>query len=461
MDNFKINVNDNKIDTIGGNYPFITRNGNTYYKSFPVNGLITFNTDEKFIFSSQREIYNVKNNFLGSNYKDDIKELYELYNSKYNIWDYDYIYEVFFRDKAFNFLHDGKPKLFKSATEGNIIVRLLNINTSPHQNLGRKIYSFTSTAYEIAEPTMENYLKYKFYEVGEIQSDYTVQEIKIGQLTRTFNFGTNVIAAIKRKYDFTNKNIAGMEVKLQEIIGMDIEFNSDPYLIDQHTGLMGYKFTFKKSKDTTSENVIRVTGNKSYYKFDDAISFSKNGSLYFNPPTEEVLSNYYNKTWSENNPIDATINFTYRITKAPIAIDALASLGSEIGVGQYYENVQPNSSIYYEIKKKYEHDWKGDHYIKLNSLKSISIEANPGAVFRIVDANDITREPETHIVGKTGILTIDDDKVNISKNLYFVGYTDLSKNDGIIEPKNMDVLVNYHYILEKGTYKNSNNDNES
>ena len=195
---------------------------------------------------------------------------------------------------------------------------------------------------------MENYLKYKFYEVGEIQSDYTIQEIKIGQLTRTFNFGTNVIAAIKRKYDFTNKNIAGMEVKLQEIIGMDIEFNSDPYLIDQHTGLMGYKFTFKKSKDTTSENVIRVTGNKSYYKFDDAISFSKNGSLYFNPPTEEVLSNYYNKTWSENNPIDATINFTYRITKAPIAIDALeaGALASGLsGTGSSFVAVVDDSSI--------------------------------------------------------------------------------------------------------------------
>jgi hypothetical protein len=49
------------------------------------------------------------------------------------------IYEKDFRDKVKEFLYEHNVKLFRSATEGNILVKLMNISFSPNQSLGRKI----------------------------------------------------------------------------------------------------------------------------------------------------------------------------------------------------------------------------------------------------------------------------------------------------------------------------------
>jgi hypothetical protein len=45
----------------------------------------------------------------------------------------DYIFEKQYRDKAIEFLMDGKPKLFKSFTEGNMIVALTAVSFTPNK----------------------------------------------------------------------------------------------------------------------------------------------------------------------------------------------------------------------------------------------------------------------------------------------------------------------------------------
>jgi hypothetical protein len=40
--------------------------------------------------------------------------------------------------------------LFRSPTEGNIVVKLMDISLTPDQKLGRYVWAFTGTAYEIA-----------------------------------------------------------------------------------------------------------------------------------------------------------------------------------------------------------------------------------------------------------------------------------------------------------------------
>ena len=42
MNSFKIQMQESKIDPIGANYPIITRNASTKYRTFPINGLISF-----------------------------------------------------------------------------------------------------------------------------------------------------------------------------------------------------------------------------------------------------------------------------------------------------------------------------------------------------------------------------------------------------------------------------------
>jgi hypothetical protein len=89
------------------------------------------------------------------------RELYENYANLAGIQDYEeIIFERIFREKAMDFLTNGKPKLFRSATEGNILVQLTNVSFTPNKQLGRRIYSFTATATEIADCSFENYYKY-------------------------------------------------------------------------------------------------------------------------------------------------------------------------------------------------------------------------------------------------------------------------------------------------------------
>lgn len=149
ISSFKINVTDSNNDTIGGVYPISRRVGNTHYKSFSVTGLISFNIDENYLFMPKVDIYNGY---------DSIKDLYAEREDKQGV--YNYMYEREFREKVLEFLTDGKVKLFKSATEGNLLVKLSNVNCTPNQQLSRLVYSFSATVTEIAKFSVENCIKY-------------------------------------------------------------------------------------------------------------------------------------------------------------------------------------------------------------------------------------------------------------------------------------------------------------
>lgn len=161
VDNYKINISDSVNTTIGGQYPFITRNGNMRYRTIPVNGLISFNMDENNLFLTDKDIYKYDNIVdmyaarRGVNIKDTDTSMYRRASNMY-----DMTYERDFRNKVLEFLHNGRPKLFKSATEGNILVRLVDINCSPVQGLNRLIYSFSATGHEIADAGEEVLSKY-------------------------------------------------------------------------------------------------------------------------------------------------------------------------------------------------------------------------------------------------------------------------------------------------------------
>ena len=41
VNNFKSTILESKVDTLGGKYPFIFRNGNVKYKEFAISGLLS------------------------------------------------------------------------------------------------------------------------------------------------------------------------------------------------------------------------------------------------------------------------------------------------------------------------------------------------------------------------------------------------------------------------------------
>lgn len=156
VSSFKRVINEGKIETIGSPYPYIRRNAAINYAQFPISGLISCQMDENEKFITKEALYGGKENL----------RKYEQFNSMevnkpfMTTIDNDFVYEKKFRDAVMQFLMDGKVKLFRSATEGNYLVRLTDISFAPNQQLGRMIWTFSATANEIADNTIDNYYKY-------------------------------------------------------------------------------------------------------------------------------------------------------------------------------------------------------------------------------------------------------------------------------------------------------------
>lgn len=137
MSSFKTDVLEQKTDTIGSKHPFITRNGNVSYKEFPIGGLISYWMDkDEQMFMTLEEI--------------GVKQLSTNLTSE-NIYA-----ERTFKMAVLDWLNNGETKLFRSPTEGNFIVRLMNVSLSPNNSLGRMLHSFSATAYEIADFNQRN-----------------------------------------------------------------------------------------------------------------------------------------------------------------------------------------------------------------------------------------------------------------------------------------------------------------
>lgn len=164
---FKYNVSESQQNTLGSKFPYVKRNGNNFFRSFNISGLITALIDEDFWYNPhfQNGEFQETNNIQTFSSPDEIygssKNLYSEYNINHSINQYeDFIYEREFRQKVMDFLYDNTIKLFRSTTEGNVLVKLMNISLQPVNELGRRLYSFSAAAVEIDDYNAENCIKY-------------------------------------------------------------------------------------------------------------------------------------------------------------------------------------------------------------------------------------------------------------------------------------------------------------
>lgn len=154
VSSFKNTIYETKIDTIGGKHPFIFRNGITSYKEFPISGMISYYMDEDEIFMSAED--------------------YGLTEKTTNLINTNIAAERRFKLEVLDWLNNGSVKLFRSPSEGNYLVRLLNISMTPADGLGRMLHTFNATAYEVAEHTFENLEEFKIIDV-KIPELYNLQ----------------------------------------------------------------------------------------------------------------------------------------------------------------------------------------------------------------------------------------------------------------------------------------------
>lgn len=350
MNSYKIQIMESKLEPIGGMFPAITRNAALKYKIFPITGLISFQMDDNNLFSSRGRIYgnndyysekiryiknsgdNCHNHSQDTNIDSPSQDVErkgpsQETDSKQTQDPYDYIYERDFRNEVLEFLYDGKPKLFKSPTEGNIIVRLTDINCTPNKTLDRMIYEFTSNGNEIAEATLENYLKYNFLIVGEAATVLEENIIRMGQVQKNFAIGENILNAIYNKYDSAGKNTAGKTYTLQEIYNIRITIDDKP-LRYKESG--GYQLGNKIMVGSSS---IIVLDPQRIYNIDENITFTNinefkeatNSGIYFIAPTD-----------SEVSGINATVDFIFKLTRQNYVGKKISSHGNIKVMGQLF-----------------------------------------------------------------------------------------------------------------------------
>lgn len=148
---FKRTLLEAKLDTLGGKYPFIFRNGNVDYKEFSISGLITMLSDENNLFS-----LGTKKTEASRLTTPETKSYSGPLNSAISMSAENFKKEREFKTEVLHWLTNGKPKLFRSPAEGNFIVRLLNTSLSPNDTLGRMLHTFQSTAYEVQDYSFKN-----------------------------------------------------------------------------------------------------------------------------------------------------------------------------------------------------------------------------------------------------------------------------------------------------------------
>lgn len=171
ISNILVNTKDGIIETIGNDFPFVNRFSNLKYKSFNLTGTIASIFDEynhitptvnKELYTDQKDIQQIINNKF-------VEKMGVLPNAINNSMKVDYNYERTFREKIVNILTNGHKKIFKSPTEGLMIVKLSQLNLTPKSSLGGLLYDFSVTVTEVGKFNIDSLDDFDLKELVSIE----------------------------------------------------------------------------------------------------------------------------------------------------------------------------------------------------------------------------------------------------------------------------------------------------
>ena len=438
LNEFKYNVTESQQVTIGAQYPYIRRNGYNYFRTFPIGGLISSFMDTTDWYDPHfydGEFHNNENEIKDFTSKLDIygehKELYKNYNQENNITEYnDYIYEREFREKVYDFLYKNDAKLFRSTTEGNILIKLMNIDFQPVESLGRRLYSFTATAVEIDEANITNYDKYKINSIGTYQK-YIVFEHDIpGFVQGTFSVRDgNIINKINQKY--SNTSNSGFINTVEQLKTLKLQIESEPYVIIEGVNgpIKATKASEINAPDATVGYIVKINGNPIIIRPN---TLAGNRSVY-NITEKDETSGYLTVPdtmgffeLKDNNITITRLEFPYQ-TSVTVNCTAVLNEAEDLThlvnryyyyykPGQLYGTFSPDQSLIKKIYNKYLLKYK-EYFQKLIDVNGIKIEGPQGAIVYVKDSKDDNFN--RHIL-ENGFLQLYDEDAVI-EGLYFGG----------------------------------------
>lgn len=419
------NVSEARAETLGSQYPIIRRNGYINYRSLNISGLITALDDFKDIFTSKEELYG-----------KEATSLYDDYNEEERITEYnDYILEREFREKVITFLYKDNIKLLRTLTEGNVLVKLMNISLTPQTTLGRMIYSFSAEAYEVAECSLDNFINYGIIETEEDNIIFEQEEEEtitrkevLGQIQDTIFADTNIVELIKDKYETD-------AVSVELIQDIKFSFYDDPYQIkeDASGNLLPLAATDDQSLSIGLGYIVYIDG--------ESIMVSEDG-VYSLMDLNEMLT-------SVTFPIDSSVSIDYiAVLAEEKSVEPESQITSSIYyyndiVGQIWGGFNYGESLYEYIEAKYAFNY--DNYNqRLIYIGDISIEANTNMVFYIQTDEEST--PLRNVINETNVLTIQDKTLKIRDILF--GGIHLDKETD----KNKELVNSNKYYQEDKAY---------
>ena len=419
------NVSEARAETLGSQYPIIRRNGYINYRSLNISGLITTLDDFKDIFTSKEELYG-----------KEATSLYDDYNEEERITEYnDYILEREFREKVITFLYKDNIKLLRTLTEGNVLVKLMNISLTPQTTLGRMIYSFSAEAYEVAECSLDNFISYGIIEteedniIFEQEEEETVTRKEVlGQIQDTISADTNIVELIKAKYETD-------AVSVELIQDIKFSFYDDPYQIKEDA--LGNLLPLAATDDQS----LSIGLGYIVYINEKSMMVSEDG-VYSLMDLDEMLT-------SVTFPIDSSVSIDYIVVLAEEkSVEPESQITSSVYyyndiVGQIWGGFNYGESLYEDIKAKYAFNY--DNYNqKLIYIGDISIEANTNMVFYIQPEDESA--PLRNVINETNVLTIQDKTLKI-RDIYFGGLHLDKETD-----KNKELVNSNKYYQETKEY---------
>lgn len=280
---FKQNRFEQKTETIGSKYPYIIKNGAVNYKELSISGLISYQMDaiEQFMSKDELELPYNKHDNKRYNMRDLITDNIRA--------------ERLFKTEVLDWLNNGGIKLYRSPTEGNFVVRLMNVTTSPTDSLGRMLHTFNCSAYEMGEPTYNNLIAFGIL----APEDNTVQTMR----WKTVDVRQAII---------DNMESEQPQDYIQLNFGMNLGVNTElaVYTLDFEGMMPGSYFLLGEGPTSSTKIYIGATGS---YHFVSEIPYSYIAIPAPRSKTKDASGNYPLLTDfnAENYSIDEFSSLTF------------------------------------------------------------------------------------------------------------------------------------------------------
>ena len=525
IESFKYTVLAAKQDTLGGKFPTILRNGMAHYAEFPIGGLLSlhaeeegdyfynlkqedsfeekyynkidfykhgrivkYNSQHELLYKSINHIKDKNGNLLVSN-SDNVKT----FNT--NLTANNFYLEKLYRDAVEAFLNDGEYKMFRSPTEGNFIIGIINVQLKPNQQLGRMVSNFSANVYEVADFTLDNLKELSILPYEQNAKIVFGTKKIIGQISGLYSKEENLLDVIDKK--ITKES--GLNYSLNYINSFSIE--PFPKNIDTQSMILYNiandqkdkaeeirqlyeKLNKSKNYDPIKFEIVNTNQKREFIALPNKVYQSNQEKLYYNSSrkdrfsiTNEVpivlnyvadaqisslkeeiinysfsysgydqLNGYFidsNKELSESsslnltyrfNPLDNNyIHYTYENKHYYGSLNFLVLITSQI-ITKLGMELKENFSYYYDNEKGNVLYYEDDQYeIKITNLHTLSIEAEKGTPI---------------LIGSNKILMNDTEKYQLEDIENIDYYTDEENRKPYLGFEQETVgTVNYSYTL--------------